>query len=405
MQKLYSALSNLDKFNKESNFFDNISSLDAFFSEFRSITFVLQQSLAHTNYKKHYEKLCDKYLINDSCKWLNDTRVSTVHKKPFELTKEVRISIYLPAKGFNVCSYKFTIENDIEVSTLLDELKVFLCKLHPVEIFFSAQFIFYESNSDVDIYDKISFGIKQIKLLLSELKTHINKECDLCEKLEKKIDNFHFGIALRDMLLVDDYVYYPQKDIFERANRVGVSTNGIDVSFPRTPISNDKWNIFGGNKTINFDKFVMMNIIIGSVDLLPAIMIVYDDETFEMDTYQSTIKTTGYRKINETAKKVKANDVKEVFIMQTYTEMKACENMFLLTAKERIQRSIKDILVFMKADKYLNTEEYFFEDNHIMSKDYLNRKLREGSSKHFVYGALNMQPIVDAFTSKIKGTE
>lgn len=405
MQKLYSALSSLDKFSKENNFFANISSLDTFFSEFRSITLVLQQSLAHTNFKKDYEELRDKYLINDSCKWLNDTRVSTVHKKPFELTKEIKISTYLPEKGFDICNHKLTVENDVEISIFLDELKVFLCKLHPIEIFFSAEFVFYESNSDVDIYDKISFGIKQIKLLLNKLKARINKKCDLCDKLEKNINNFHFGIALRDMLLVNDYVYYPQQDIFERAERIGLSTNSIDVSIPRIPLSNGNWNMFGGNKTSLFDKFVMMHIIIGSADLMPTTMIVYDDETCEMDTYHSTNKTTGYRKINETAKKVKTNNVKEVYVMQTYTTIEPCENIFLMTAKERTQRSIQDILVFMKVDKDLNTEEYFFDDKHITCENYLFGKLREGSSKHFEYGTLNMQPIVNAFKSKIKGKE
>ena len=46
MQKFYSALNSLDKFGKEKNFFENISSLDTFFSEYRNITFVLQKSLA-----------------------------------------------------------------------------------------------------------------------------------------------------------------------------------------------------------------------------------------------------------------------------------------------------------------------------------------------------------------------
>lgn len=48
MHKFYSALSSLEKFEKGSNFFDNISYLDNFFSEYRNITFVLQKSLSNT---------------------------------------------------------------------------------------------------------------------------------------------------------------------------------------------------------------------------------------------------------------------------------------------------------------------------------------------------------------------
>lgn len=55
-QKFYSALSNLERFNKESNFFDNISAIDSFFTEYRNITFVIQSSLAHTEHIGIYEK-------------------------------------------------------------------------------------------------------------------------------------------------------------------------------------------------------------------------------------------------------------------------------------------------------------------------------------------------------------
>lgn len=48
-QKLYSALSSLERFSKYNNFYDNISSLDNFLSEYRNVTFVIQKSLAHTN--------------------------------------------------------------------------------------------------------------------------------------------------------------------------------------------------------------------------------------------------------------------------------------------------------------------------------------------------------------------
>lgn len=41
-QKLYSALSSLERFSKHNDFFDNISSLDSFLSEYRNVTFVIQ---------------------------------------------------------------------------------------------------------------------------------------------------------------------------------------------------------------------------------------------------------------------------------------------------------------------------------------------------------------------------
>lgn len=44
-QKFYSAISCLERFRKEQDFFENISCLDTFFSEYRSITLVMQKSL------------------------------------------------------------------------------------------------------------------------------------------------------------------------------------------------------------------------------------------------------------------------------------------------------------------------------------------------------------------------
>lgn len=45
LQKYYSALKSLDDFGCHGNFFDDVSHLDTFFSEFRNITFVVQKEL------------------------------------------------------------------------------------------------------------------------------------------------------------------------------------------------------------------------------------------------------------------------------------------------------------------------------------------------------------------------
>ena len=44
LQKFYSALKSLDEFGRYGNFFDDVSNLDKFFSEFRNITFVIQKT-------------------------------------------------------------------------------------------------------------------------------------------------------------------------------------------------------------------------------------------------------------------------------------------------------------------------------------------------------------------------
>ena len=68
--KLYNALSSLEKFEKGTNFFDNISHLDNFFSEYRNVTFMIQKSLANTEFLAIYEENRKKYLLNDVCKFI-----------------------------------------------------------------------------------------------------------------------------------------------------------------------------------------------------------------------------------------------------------------------------------------------------------------------------------------------
>jgi len=120
-QKLYSAVQNLKRFSKENSFFDNISSLDSFFSEYRSTTLVLQESLAHTPYLDLYKKLSDG--IWDP--FFNAQRVKTIHQHPSEYKKSVDITVYLPNKKASVISKEYTIENDVPLNILIDSLKSF----------------------------------------------------------------------------------------------------------------------------------------------------------------------------------------------------------------------------------------------------------------------------------------
>ena len=86
-QKYYSALKNLDKFRKHNDFFENISYLDNFFSEMRSVTFVLQKSIANTSFKELYEQKCAEYFATELSRWFNEKRVEVQHKNPFALEK------------------------------------------------------------------------------------------------------------------------------------------------------------------------------------------------------------------------------------------------------------------------------------------------------------------------------
>lgn len=139
LQKYYSALNSLERFNKEANFFDNISALDSFFSEYRNVTFVLQKSIAHTDYKTIYEKNREKYL--SSCRWMIDKRNETTKEHPFQLVKQIDILVFFPFAGMHVLSKTFSVENDVKLSDLLDDLKSFFVSVNPNEIFSLPSFL------------------------------------------------------------------------------------------------------------------------------------------------------------------------------------------------------------------------------------------------------------------------
>ena len=400
MQKYYSALNSLDKFGKEKNFFENISSLDTFFSEFRNITFVLQKSLAHTEYISIYEKLRSKYLSD--CKWFVEKRNETIKQQPFRLVKEIELTIYLPEQSFKVSTMQFTVENDVDLSTLIEQFEQLFAKLSPIEVFFSAAFSFYESGSNLDIYNEISTGISNMKCFLKDLKLELKENCKLCVKIEQEIHKFHFSIIPRDMFLITDYVYYPHKSEFERASRLAMMTGDRRTTIPRMPLGGFSNGLLKDIGDTDFEKFVMLHVVIGSTDLMPTIMIIYQDDTYELDSFHSDIKTTVYRKINETANKITNEAVREVFWMQTYVAYPSFSDNLIATANERKKLTSKEFLVFMKVNNALEEDEVVFEGEYIKCEDYIVNQFNHAGRSKLNFGKNNMMPIIKAFKEKQK---
>lgn len=274
--KLYNALSNLEKFEKETSFFDNITYLDSFFSEYRNVTFMLQKSLAHTEYMKAYEENRQKYLLNDTCKWFIDKRNEVLKQQPFDLEKKIRIIVYTPSDNLVLPELSFTIEDDIKFSTLIDSMREFFTKLRLVEVMFSAEFSFFERGKTEELYDNFVEGISNIKLFMKAMKEAVNESCILSSQLEKKIDEMKFYHIPKNMLLMDDYIFYTRKNMFERASRAELS---LGMNSQRIPSSNFE-KMFPGSKDL-FESFIMLHIVIFQMqkNLMPTCLIVYNDDT------------------------------------------------------------------------------------------------------------------------------
>ena len=141
-QKLYAALNSLERFSKGQDLFDNIACIDSFLAEFRNVTFVLQKSLAHTDYVYVYERLRDKYLKNPQCSWLVNKRNEVLKEKPFALEKQLILNLYLPHTRGVFPSEKFTIEDEVDYITLIESVKNIIENIPAIEVYFSTEFIY-----------------------------------------------------------------------------------------------------------------------------------------------------------------------------------------------------------------------------------------------------------------------
>lgn len=393
-QKYYSALLNLKQFDKEKDFFNNISCLDNFFSEFRSITFVLQKSIAHTHYESLYEKYRQMYLSN--CKWFVDKRNQTIKVEPFPLIKQIDISVYFANAGFRVDSQKFSVENDIPLTTLIYSLEDFFSGLDPVQIFFSAKFTFYERNNDENMFLKIVDGINIMYDFLLEMYKEIDDKCDLCDELIRRIKSIKTYFIVDDILLINDYVYYPQKKQFEKSQTITMLVGGKPLL--RGPLTGFDIYKIPNSDNDYFKKFVFMHVIQQNTELMPTIMTVYSDKTFSLDSFTADIKTIFYRKLNETAQRIIEEDITEVYFMMVYVSV---SRKFLdIPSAERMHHIENEFLTFMKVDCNLNEEEYAFEGKLLNNKQYIAHTVLHGKKSKLEFGAHNMRPIIEAFKLK-----
>lgn len=394
-QKFYSAICSLERFNKDQDFFENIASLDAFFSEYRSITLVMQKSLAHTSYIDIYK---EKVATGCFDPWINTQRVKSVHTHPVEFSKIIDITIYYPNREFTILSESYSVDNDVQLSTLNDSLKEVFSRINPIEVFFSASYSFPEKDTGEDVLKKALLGIETMQIFMDEMYTAVGENCSICEQLREKISHSHILHTPTDFLTVDDYVYYPIKDEFERGGRL-IGSLGGSMIHSRSPLK--MMNHFRSvTEDDYFQKFVIMHILIGATDLMPTFMLVYQDKTFQLITFHADIKTTFYRKINEIAEIVMSDDVLEVFYMMTYVMCDYSEENIVKSSKERLSLGKEEFLTFMKVDSNLNEEEYVFDEAILRDHEKLANRLLKGSSKKLNMGADNMMPIVSAFRKK-----
>src|SRR5690606_13681027 len=289
-------------------------------------------------------------------------------QQPFDLEKRIRIVIYTTTESHVLPELSFTIENDVEYSTLVESMHDFLTSFHLVEVMFSAEFSFYENGHSEDLYDNFISGINNMKLFMKAMKNALNENCTLSDQLEQKIDGLKFHRIPKNMLLVDDYVFYTRTGEFEKASRVELS---LGTASPKAPVAGlDK--LFPECKNV-FKQFVMMHLIIYQQQrrIMPTFFALFSDQTMQFMSFDSSIKTTVYRKLYEVANRIEKEEIVDVMYvgeMYGYADRQQIINM---EARERIEHATSELLVFFKTDQELNTRSYAFDTAHIDDMEYI----------------------------------
>ncbi len=400
-QKMYSALSFFNRFKTEANFFDNISSLDSFFSEYRNITFVIQSQLKHTEFNSVYERNREKYLTDH---WFVEKRNETCKQHPFQLVKKIRVSVFLPFDEITIVENEFSVENDIPMIEMQNEIKDFLAEFLDEEVFLSVSFSFFENGDHIDLIDKILSGISSMKAFLNSMYDEIGQKCALCEELKTRIGGMPFCHIPRDFLLSNDYVYYRNTKTFHKAKRLSLLSSGnVNKIVSRRPLSEMKKDIGSGHSIAPFDSFTLIHSIIRTInpcaDIMPAIMVIYADDTYDLDAFHADIKTTLYRKLHEVSTIIDQQDVVEVCFVSLYSVLPISDDIPVYS-KDRLSEATSDILVCASIDNQLNEKEYVFEGESMNNKDYISSVLKKGPKANLEVSRINMFPIWRAFKRK-----
>ena len=400
-QKLYSALQSLERFNKGQDLFDNIACIDNFLSEFRNVTFVLQKSLAHTDYMSTYERLREQYLKNPQCSWLVNKRNEVLKEKPFSLEKQLILRIYLPYETGVFPTESFTIADEVDYGSLIDMVKRVISNIPAIEVFFSTEFVYKEIGGEVNLFATIDGGIESLMSMLCSLDKEIGAEPSQERKvLLEKIDKLSFHKVPKDVWFVDDYVYYKEGGIFEKGDRFEIITpfsTGVKYSDLCKQLH---INITDNFISDTFEAFKRLHIFhfAKQKSIMPTILMLNKDGLLEMKMYHASIKSTTYRKINEIASEVKKNtDIVAVFHvgeMIFYND----PNILNQDYRYRIANSQSELLAF---DKITNseTEQYFISSEAITknSKDCLFPTLTKAESHK---STSMLYPIIKAFSEQ-----
>lgn len=399
-QKLYAALQSLERFSKGQDLFENIACIDSFLSEFRNVTFVLQKSLACSDYLEAYKTLRDKYLKNSDCSWLVEKRNEVTKEKPFSLEKQLKLTLYLPNGAGVFLGKTYTIEDEEDYTSLIEMVKRVIEKIPSIEVFFSVEFIYREIGSERNLFGTIDNGISSILALLEDLDNMIaGEKSNVRKTVLRKIKSLHFYRAPKDLWFIDDYVFYRKDNVFEKGERFEIlmpkESGQYKVLCEMAGIKNN-----GHFIEETFEAFVKLHMALFSRQkkIAPILLILNEDGVCSIMMYDASLKTTTYRKIHEISEDIKNGE--PIVAVFHVCEMLCYNNpdLFNQDYSYRSKSVHEELLWFNKVTKdgcsdYCISSEAIIDRNIDCRYSNLTRVVTDESISY-------MRPLVDAFKKR-----
>ena len=356
-QKVYSALKHLNDFSISNDFYDNISNFDGFFSEYRSATLVLQKALGG-NDNPIYQKNLKDYLLKDEqlSKWMNDKRIDSVHKQSFNLHKHLLILAYSAISSEIILEKEYTIEYDESFEKLQNKLVGELEKINSVEVNFSLMYSFTEGDKKVDVFELSMKAINAMVNFMIAMYRDLKISDETCTTLLQKNIELAQSIASKAFTFVRDYCYLPKEHQF-----IGGELLESNIPYRKIPIVKI-YESLGLKRQENddFSLFVSMHsrlYLMQDRHIMPTFFIKYIDDTVAVVSFDASLRTTFYRKLNEIAIRVKNEDVKTVYYVGefiSYGSASSVEEMKVLMDLPHIERrkkAQKSALAFYQISK------------------------------------------------------
>ena len=370
-QKFYSALKHINSISIKNDFFDNVSSFDSFFNEFRSITFALQNSIGKDEeLLKIYNDLKDRYLLNDKMKWCNNTRVEVTHKKPFQLNKVIDVDIYYIDKARTKIHHNFdiAIKDKTYAETIKEIIDVFSkIETSEPEIYFTINYIFLDGKENINIFDNINEILITMNEFLQKFETHINNKCDNCNLLKEKIRKLLHNIKFKKIELQRDGVFYVKTKNIEFGSLEFISLGNSNTGVIDNPRITVKDNILLNGDSIEdfYKSFITNHLLIYLMQekhIMPTFFIFYDDDTFSIKSFLFDNKATIYKIINNIANDIVKEKITAVFLVnEMYGYDKNYKEVMNLPYEERIKSSNIEYLAFSMITNEIKEKNYLID--------------------------------------------